>query len=67
MGGYGRFRRLHLQLQCSYPGQQGDVSQSVDGNMKFVDGNASAYQVKSLSPISGEGRVWGGVGEGGRG
>ena len=30
--------------------------------MKFVEGNASVYQVKSLSPISGEGRVcvWGG-------
>ena len=25
-------RRLPLQLQCSYQGQQGDVSQSVRGN-----------------------------------
>ena len=35
--------------------------------MKFVEGNASVYQVKSVSPISGEGRVWrgGGAGEGG--
>ena len=34
--------------------------------MKFVEGNASVYQVKSVSPISGEGRVCGG-GSGGRG
>ena len=27
-------RRLPLQLQCSYQGQQGDVSQSVRGNCK---------------------------------
>ena len=27
-------RRLPLQLQCSYQGQQGDVSQSVRGNYK---------------------------------
>ena len=27
-------RRLPLQLQCSYQGQQGDISQSVRGNYK---------------------------------
>ena len=27
-------RRLPSQLQCSYQGQQGDVSQSVRGNYK---------------------------------
>ena len=27
-------RRLPLQLQCSYQGQQGDVGQSVRGNYK---------------------------------
>ena len=27
-------RRLPLQLQCSYQGQQGDFSQSVRGNYK---------------------------------
>ena len=27
-------RRLPLELQCSYQGQQGDVSQSVRGNYK---------------------------------
>ena len=27
-------RRLHLELQCSCQGQQGDVSQSVRGNYK---------------------------------
>ena len=27
-------RRLPLQLQCSYQGQQGDVNQSVRGNYK---------------------------------
>ena len=32
--------------------------------MKFVEGNASVYQVKPVSPTSGEGRVWGG-GKGG--
>ena len=29
-------RRLPLELQCSYQGQQGDVSQSVRGNYKFL-------------------------------
>ena len=29
-----RGRRLPLQLQCSYQGQQGDVSQPVRGNYK---------------------------------
>ena len=29
-------RRLPLQLQCSYQGQQGDVRQSVRGNYKLV-------------------------------
>ena len=29
-------RRLALELQCSYQGQQGDVSQSVRGNYKLV-------------------------------
>ena len=28
--------RLALELQCSYQGQQGDVSQSVRGNYKLV-------------------------------
>ena len=46
-------RRLPLQLQCSYQGQQSDVSQSVRGNYKTrfwgrqnltaVEGNASVY------------------------
>ena len=46
-------RRLTLQLQCSYQGQQGDVSQSVRGtyntrfwggqNITAVEGNASDY------------------------
>ena len=35
--------------------------------MKFVEGNASVYQVKSVSPLSGEGRVGGGAGGGKRG
>ena len=48
-------RRLPLQLQCSYQGQQGDVNQSVRGNYRIrflrgqnltaVEGNASVYQV----------------------
>ena len=29
-------RRLPLQLQCSYQGQQGEVSQSVRGNYKLL-------------------------------
>ena len=47
-------RRLPLQLQCSYQGQQGDVNQSVRGNYKTrfwggtksdtaVEGNAYIY------------------------
>ena len=52
-------RRLPLELQCSYQGQQGDVSQSVRGNYKTrfrggrnltaVKGNASVYQVYPVS------------------
>ena len=30
-------RRLPLQLQCGYQGQQGDVSQSVRGNYDVVE------------------------------
>ena len=30
-------RRLPLQLQCSYQGQQGDVRQSVRGNYKTLN------------------------------
>ena len=51
-------RRLPLQLQCSYQGQQGDVRQSVRGNYKTrfwggqnltaVEGNASVYQVNPI-------------------
>ena len=61
-------QRLPLQLQCSYQGQQGDVSQSVRGNYKTrfwggqnltaVEGNASVYQVKYVvSRITGEERA----------
>ena len=60
-------RRFPLELQCSYQGQQGDVSQSVRGNCNTrlggqnlttaVEGNASAYQVYSVSRITGEGRA----------
>ena len=60
-------RRLPLQLQCSYQGQQGDISQSVRGNYKTrfwgrqnltaVEGNASVYQVNPVSRITGEGRA----------
>ena len=56
-------RRLPLQLQCSYQGQQGDVRQSVRGNYKTrfrggqyltaVEGNASVYQVNPVSRMSG--------------
>ena len=35
-------RRLPLQLQCSYQGQQGDVRQSVRGNYKTLYYEASA-------------------------
>ena len=51
-------RRLPLQLQCSYQGQQGDVRQSVRGNyqtrfwggqnLTAVEGNASVYQVNPV-------------------
>ena len=60
-------RRLPLQLQCSYQGQQGDVRQSVRGNYKTgfrggqnltaVEGNASVYQVNAVSRRTGEGRA----------
>ena len=60
-------QRLPLQLQCSYQGQQGDVSQSVRGNYKTrfwggknltaVEGNASVYHVYPVSRITGEGRA----------
>ena len=67
-------RRLPLQLQCSYQGQQGDVTQSVRGNYKTrfwggqnltaVEGNVSVYRVNPVSRITGEGgaefwRTWG--------
>ena len=62
-----RGRRLPLQLQCSYQGQEGDVRQSVRGNYKTrfrgeqnltaVGGKASVYQVNPVSRISGEGRA----------
>ena len=60
-------RRIPLQLQCSYQGQQGDVSQSVHGNYKTgfwggqnltaVEGNISVYQVNPVSRITGEMRA----------
>ena len=56
-------RRLHLELQCSYQGQQGDVIQSVRGNYKtrFCEGQnltgveikVSFYQVNPVSRITG--------------
>ena len=58
-------RRLPLQLQCSYQGQQGDVSQSVRENYKTrfwggqnltaVEGNVFVYQLNPVSRITGEG------------
>ena len=59
-----------MELQCSYQGQQGDVSQSVRGNYKTrflggqkltaVEGNATVYQVYPASRITGKGRAaWG--------
>ena len=59
-------RRLPLQLQCSYRGQQGNVSQSVRGNynntrffegqvLTAVEGNISVYQVNPVSRITDEG------------
>ena len=85
-------RRLPLQLQCSYQGQQGVVRQPVRGsyktrfwggqNLTAVEGNASFFQVNTVSRITGEGRAefwktWGpgfdqtgagvGGGEGGEG
>ena len=60
-------RRLPLQLQCSYQGQQGDVRKSVRGNYKTrfgggqnltaVERNASVYQVNPVSRITGKGRA----------
>ena len=60
-------RWLPLQLQCSYQGQQGDISRSVRGNYKTrfwgghnttaVEGYASVYQVNPVSRITGEGRA----------
>ena len=60
-------RRLPLQLQCGYQRQQGDVGQSVRENYKArfwggqnltaVEGNASVYQVNTVSRITGEGRA----------
>ena len=68
-------RRLPLQLQCSYQGQQGDFSQSVRGNYKTrvrggqdltaVEGNVSFYQVNPVSRITGEGGGGGFEGRGG--
>ena len=55
-------RRLPLQLQCSYQGQQDDFSQSVRGNYKTrfwggqnltaVKGNAAHFGLKSRTPIA---------------
>ena len=61
-------RRIPVQLQCSYQGQQGDVGQSVRENYKTrlwggenltaVEENASElYKVNPGSRISGEGRA----------
>ena len=60
-------RRLPLQPQCSYQGQQGDVRQSVrenyetrfwgGQNLTAVELNASVYQVTTASRITGEGRA----------
>ena len=60
-------RRLPLELQCSYQGQQGDVSQSVPGNYKTrfcggqnlttVEGNALVYHVYPESRTTGERRA----------
>ena len=61
-------RRLPLQLQCSYQGQQSDYSQSVRWNYKTrfwggqnltaVEGNVSFYQVNLVSRITGEDYMW---------
>ena len=58
-------RRLPLQLQCSYQGEQGVFNQSVRANYKprfwgrqnltAVEGNVSFYQVNPVSGITGEG------------
>ena len=60
-------RRLPLQLQCSYQGQQGDVRHSMRGkyktrfwggqNLTAVKGNASIYQANPVRRITGEGRA----------
>ena len=60
-------QRLPLELQCSYQGQQGDVSQAVRGNYKTrfcgghnltaVEGKALVYQVYPVRRISGERRA----------
>ena len=71
-------RRLPLELQCSYRGQQGDVSQSVRGNYKTricggqnltaVEGNASVYQVHAVNRATSEERAeYYGMGGGGVG
>ena len=67
-------RRLPLQLQCTYHGQEGDVSQSVRGNCKTrfsggqnltaVEENPSVYIVNPASRTTGEesaefSRTWG--------
>ena len=56
-----------MELQRSYQGQQGDVSQSAGGNLKTrfwggqhltaVKGIASVYQGYPVSRITGEGRA----------
>ena len=58
-------RRLPLQLQCSYQGQQDESSQSVRGNyatrfwggqnLTAVKGSVSFYQVNLVSRITGKG------------
>ena len=59
-------RRLSVELQCSYQGQQGDVSLCAetikpvfegDKNLTAVEGNASVYQSNPVSRITGEGRA----------
>ena len=53
----GMGRRLPLQLQCSYQGQQGDASQSMRGNYKtrFWEGQKQAGGVECGT--DGAGRV----------
>ena len=62
-------RRLPLQLQSCYRGQQGDVCQSLSGNYttRFcegqnrtaVKGNSSVYQKKSIHEVNPVSRITG--------